>query len=107
MVNFSDVSFVVPNAQDAFSRLLNQENYSDNGGTGSAKDYFRAASYGQFSPQFDVVGPYTLPNTMAYYGANDASDNDVKPAYMVVDACSIANNDVDFTQYRSEERRGG
>ncbi|MDO9634320.1 MAG: M6 family metalloprotease domain-containing protein [Paludibacter sp.] len=102
MVNFSDVSFVVPNAQDAFSRLLNQENYSDNGGTGSAKDYFRAASYGQFSPQFDVVGPYTLPNTMAYYGANDASDNDVKPAYMVVDACSIANNDVDFTQYDAD-----
>ncbi len=102
MVNFSDLSFVVPNAQDAFTRLLNQENYSDNGGTGSAKDYFKAASYGQFSPQFDVVGPYTLPNTMAYYGANDASGNDVKPAYMVVDACSIANNDVDFTQYDAD-----
>ena len=102
MVNFSDLNFVVPNPQDAFSRLLNQENYSDNGGTGSANDYFKAASYGQFSPQFDVVGPYTLPNTMAYYGANDASGNDEKPAYMVVDACSIANNDVDFTQYDAD-----
>ena len=102
LVNFSDVSFVTPNPQDAFSRLLNQEDYSDNGGTGSASDYFRAASNGQFSPQFDVVGPYTLPNTMAYYGANDANDNDVRPAYMVVHACSIANNDVDFTEYDAD-----
>jgi M6 family metalloprotease-like protein len=102
MVNFSDVSFVTPNPQDAFYRLLNQENYSDNGGTGSARDYFMAASNGQFSPQFDVVGPYTLPQTMAYYGANDTNGDDVKPAYMVVHACSIANNDVDFTQYDAD-----
>lgn len=101
MVNFSDRSFVIPNAKDAFTRLLNQEDYSDNGGTGSAKDYFEAASNGQFSPQFDVVGPYTLPNTMAYYGANDPeTDEDVKPAYMIVDACKAANTaGLDFAQY--------
>ncbi len=103
MVNFSDLSFVTPNSQDAFNRLLNQENYSDNGGTGSARDYFKAASYGQFSPQFDVVGPYTLSNTMAYYGANDSNGDDVKPAYMVVDACKAADNaGVDFTQYDAD-----
>lgn len=104
MVNFSDLNFVIPNAKDAFTRLLNQEDYSDNGGTGSAKDYFEAASNGQFSPQFDVVGPYTLPNKMAYYGANDPdTGEDVKPAYMIVDACNAANNaGLDFTQYDTD-----
>lgn len=104
MVNFSDLNFVIPNAKDAFTRLLNQEDYSDNGGTGSAKDYFEAASNGQFSPQFDVVGPYNLPNTMAYYGANDPdTGEDVKPAYMIVDACNAANTaGLDFTQYDTD-----
>ncbi len=104
MVNFKDRSFVTPNPQDAFNRLLNQENYSDNGGTGSAKDYFKAASYGQFSPQFDVVGPYNLPENMAYYGANDPeTGDDVKPAYMIVHACKAADDaGVDFTQYDTD-----
>ena len=104
MVNFTDRSFVTPNPQDAFSRLLSQENYSDNGGTGSARDYFKAASYGQFSPQFDVVGPYNLPENMAYYGKNDPdTGDDVKPAYMIVHACKAADNaGVDFTQYDAD-----
>jgi M6 family metalloprotease-like protein len=104
MVNFSDLSFVVPNSKDAFTRLLNQEDYSDNGGTGSAKDYFEAASNGLFSPQFDVVGPYTLPNPMAFYGANDPETlDDVKPAYMIVHACDAANKaGLDFTQYDAD-----
>lgn len=104
MVNFKDLSFVVPNTQDAFYRLLNQEDYSDNGGTGSARDYFKAASNGQFDPQFDVVGPYNLPEDMAYYGANDEdTEDDVKPAYMIVDACKAADNaGVDFTQYDTD-----
>lgn len=100
LVNFTDQSFVVPNPLDAFTRLLNQENYSDFGGTGSARDYFRSASYGLFNPQFDVVGPFTLPNNMAFYGANDASGNDERPAHMIVDACRAADlAGVDFRQY--------
>lgn len=99
LVNFSDKSFVVDNPAQSFFNLLNQEGYSTNGGTGSAKDYFRAASYGQFNPQFDVYGPYTLPNNMAYYGANNSSGYDVRPAEMVVHACSLANNDVNFAYY--------
>ena len=103
MVNFSDKSFVVPTPQTAFTSLLNQDNYSENGGTGSARDYFMAASNGQFSPQFDVVGPYTLTNTMAYYGANDTNGDDTKPAYLIVDACKAANDaGLDFTQYDAD-----
>lgn len=99
MVNFTDKKFVVPEAQQAFSRLLNTEGYAENGSTGSARDYFKASSNGHFSPLFDVVGPYELPNTMAYYGANNSSGDDVKPAYMIADACILADNDINFSDY--------
>lgn len=100
LVNFSDKSYVVPSPQTAFTNLLNQSGYTANGGTGSARDYFMAASFGKFAPQFDVVGPYTLPNNMAYYGKNDANKNDQNPQQMIIDACTLANNNgVDFTQY--------
>ncbi len=100
LVNFSDNSFVTASPQTAFNNLLNQENYSDNGGTGSARDYFMASSYGKFSPNFDVVGPYTLPQTLAHYGANDASGYDLEAPLLIADACSAANTaGLDFTQY--------
>jgi len=103
LVNFSDWSFTVPTPKIAFDNLLNQEDYSSNGGTGSARDYFQASSYGKFSPTFDVVGPYTLPNDMAYYGANDLNVENskfIKAPTMVVDACILAQNaGLDFSQY--------
>jgi len=77
LVNYKDLSFVTPNPKTAFTNLLNQKGYSTNGGTGSATDYFHDSSTGVFNPQFDVVGPFTLPQNFAYYGANDASGNDV------------------------------
>lgn len=102
LVNFSDTAFVTATPQAAYTNLLNQDSYSTNGGTGSARDYFMASSYGKFAPNFDVVGPFTLPNTMAFYGSNDASGNDVNPVQMVIDACAAANTSVDFTQYDTD-----
>lgn len=103
LVNFSDKSYVVPTPQTAYTNLLNQSGYSTNGGTGSARDYFMAASSGKFAPQFDVVGPYTLPNTLDYYGKNDANDFDTNPQQMIIDACNQANiNGIDFTQYDTD-----
>ncbi|MHB9054699.1 MAG: M6 family metalloprotease domain-containing protein [Paludibacteraceae bacterium] len=100
LTNFSDVSFVTSTPQTAFTNMLNQQGYSDNGGTGSARDYFRDNSDSTFSPQFDVVGPVTLPQTLAYYGTNDANGKDTNAVQMVVDACAAADkNGVDFTQY--------
>ena len=102
LVNFSDTVFVTPSPQAAYSNLLNQTGYSDNGGTGSARDYFMASSYGKFNPDFNVFGPVTLPHTMTFYGANDASENDVNAVQMVVDACTAANKaGLDFSPYDS------
>jgi M6 family metalloprotease domain len=103
LVNFSDNSFSVPTPNAAFTNLLNLSGYSANGGTGSAKDYFMSASLGKFSPQFDVVGPYTLPHPLAYYGTNKVDGNDTLPQQMVIDACTQAfQNGVNFTQYDTD-----
>ena len=103
LVNFSDVSYVIPSPQTAFTNLLNLSGYSTNGGTGSAKDYFMSSTYGKFSPIFDVVGPYTLPQNMAFYGGNDSSGNDLNPRQMVIDACTLASqNGLDFSQYDTD-----
>lgn len=100
LVNFSDLSFVVQNPQTAFTDLLNKEGYNDNYGTGSARDYFRDNSMGVFNPQFDVVGPFTLPQKYSYYGKNDKDGYDLYPVQMIVDACTLASqNGVDFAQY--------
>lgn len=102
LVNFADKNYVVSNPQSAFTNLLNQEGYSANGGTGSARDYFRDASNGIFAPQFDVVGPYTLPQNMEYYGGN-GGDNDKNPRQMVLDACMLADAaGMDFKQYDTD-----
>ncbi|MDO9153491.1 MAG: M6 family metalloprotease domain-containing protein [Paludibacter sp.] len=102
LVNFSDKSYITPDPKVAFTNLLNQQGYNANGGTGSARDYFRDASNGIFQPQFDVVGPFTLTKTMAFYGEN-VSDEDKNPRQMVIDACTLADaNGVDFTQYDTD-----
>lgn len=102
LVNFSDKNYVVSNPQTAFTNLLNEKGYSANGGTGSARDYFSDASNGIFAPQFDVVGPYTLPQNMEYYGGN-VNDNDKNPRQMVLDACRLADEaGMDFKQYDTD-----
>ena len=103
LVNFSDKSFITSTPQTAYTNLLNQDGYSTNGGTGSARDYFMASTYGKFSPTFDVVGPYTLPQTLDYYGKNDANKQDTNPRQMVIDACAAADvAGLDFTQYDTD-----
>lgn len=103
LVNFSDNSFLTPDPKTSFSNLLNQNEYSDNGGTGSARDYFMASSYGKFSPDFEVVGPYTLTQTLEHYGANDAAGYDLEAPQLIADACNAANAaGLDFTQYDAD-----
>lgn len=103
LVNFADKEFVTPDAQNAFWRLLNEPGYSDNEATGSAIDYFKACSQGQFIPEFDVVGPYTLEHDIAYYGGNSAWGQDSRPSQMALDACWAAhNNGIDFSQYDTD-----
>ena len=99
LVEYQDVKFRLSNPYDYFSRMLNEEGFSDYGGTGSARDYFLKASGGLFEPQFDVFGPVTLPYNMAYYGANTGGRDGVNAAMMVVHACEALDSQIDFREY--------
>lgn len=103
LVNFTDSTFRFTNGD--FDRWLNEKGYSQNGGTGSVKDYYRDNSMGQFVPNFHVVGPYTLAHEAAYYGGNDASGSDQDPRAMVREACELAkqnNPGLDFSQFDND-----
>ena len=99
MVEFSDLSFKIDNPKQAFSDMLNQPGYSDNGANGSARDYYYENSHGIFEPIFDVYGPIKLSQNMAYYGANDSSGNDKNPEQAVKEACQAIDNTVNFSNY--------
>lgn len=92
LVQFSDASFTVPNPQQAFDRLLNEANYTENNATGSARDYYTENSNGQFNPHFDVVGPFTLSGTQTSYTDHEAR--------FIIESCNLAEaGGVDFSKY--------
>ena len=114
LVNFSDVAFDTEKAE--MDSMLIGENYTRNysysykgktysvNSKGSARQYFQDASYGQYNPQFDVIGPVTVSNNVSYYGKNDSYGNDMYADKMVSEACKLADTefDVDFTQYDND-----
>lgn len=107
LVQFANVSFKSANNATAFDNMLNQEGYSYGGATGSAVDYFRAQSNGQYVPAFDVFGPVTLPNNLVYYGEqgtiNGSKENDMYIADFVIDAVKAADAaGCDFSKYDSD-----
>ena len=101
LVNFQDEKFSVDNPNKVFDDMFNLKGYSQNGHVGSVRDYFSDQSYGQFTLDFDVVGPITVSRHMAYYGAKNAVKCDKRPAEMVIEAVTQAKAQwgVDFSKY--------
>ena len=106
LVQYKDKSFVTKNPQQAFYDFFNAEGYNNAGMSGSVRDYFKAQSYNQLTIDFDVYGPYTLKNDMAYYGKpvkdkdGKVKNHDEHPTEMVAEAIDAAHNaGVDFSKY--------
>ena len=112
LVNFADLAFT--ETIEEMDSMHNAKNYTRDyeyvyrGNTyqvsseGSARQYFYDASFGQYNPQFDVIGPVTVSREYAYYGKNNVyTQFDQRPWEMIKEACVIADTllDVDFTQY--------
>lgn len=105
LVEFQDVKFRTPDVRQAFEDLLNKPGYSHNGATGSASDYFRDNSNGSFTPDFELFGPVTLPETEPYYGGESASLYDVQGWLMARDgavALREAYPDLDFSEFDND-----
>ena len=100
LVEYQDVPFTLEDPLDYFSRMLNEPGFCDYDGTGSARDYFIENSSGQFTPEFDVVGPVKLDNDRRYYGGNSTlTGEDLNAHGMVVEACEKIDSYTDFSQY--------
>jgi immune inhibitor A len=100
LVQFTDTVFQSGHNQAFYNNVANTEGFtSSEGFKGSVNDYFKAQSNGQFSLNFDVVGPVTLSNKSSYYGANDTNGNDMYPGTMVAEACQAVDSQVDFSNY--------
>lgn len=100
LVEFSDMTFSDRNDSNKFNRQLNEEGYSDDGATGSVKDYYTYQSGGLFTPCFDVVGPLKLDNECQYYGADINGVTDTNCYRMIEEACKLADEiGVDFSLY--------
>ena len=119
LVNFKDKAFVTP--VDTIKNMIDGENFTRNysysytiyGETytehiissGTARQYFHDQSWGQYNPIFDVIGPVTVSQNLAYYGQNDSYYNqDSYPDKMISEACKLADTQfgVDFTQYDND-----
>lgn len=101
LVSFTDIPFNSTNAT-TMQNQISQTNYTANGATGSVKDYFYDNSMGTLNANFTVVGPYTLSHNQAYYGAETEYDNDSLPREMIAEACSLANQDVNFANFDND-----
>ena len=51
--------------------------YTGAGSRGAVSEYFRDQSYGQFTPEFVVIGPVTLGKSYAYYGEDTGGSKDI------------------------------
>lgn len=99
-VQFSDRTFAVPNPRSAIYNLFNQQNYAENGATGSVLDYFRDNLDDCGQLYFDVCDVVTLPYTLRYYGENADGVSDRNLRQLVQHACIAADAaGVDFSEY--------
>ena len=98
LVNFSDMKFKASNNIALYQRIANEKGFSEGNFVGSMYDYFYAQSEGLFELTFDVV-EVTVSEGYAYYGENDAADEDVRPGEMVREAVILADAEVNFADY--------
>lgn len=110
LVEFSDRGFTTVDGDPYgyYNGMLNEKGFTyKNGAHGSARDYYDVCSSGKFAPEFDVIGPVTLPRETSYYGGNEIRTvngqqylyTDVNMPDFVKDACEAADPMVDFSQY--------
>ena len=106
---FQDVGFTVNDPVKAFDQYLNGNKQEDLGNmnhmnVASVRQYFNTCSYGNFTPQFDVVGPLTLPQNMAYYGGKNNKGSDDRFSDFCRDALELAKDIVsDWSTYDNDK----
>lgn len=99
LVNFKDRAFLSTSTNAEISAMMNEVGYNRNGHIGSVHDYFYDQSYGAINLDFDVVGPVTVSQNMAYYGAESGTKHDSHVGTMIAEACQLVDSQVNFADY--------
>lgn len=107
LIEFADKPWSIPDTQEAFRRLCNEENYSAYNGRGSIRDFYMACSNNKFQPTFDVYGPVKVSQTSAYYvGKGSGLPSEGKYARwgeaLAEAVNAIKAQGVDFAQYDND-----
>ncbi len=97
LAQFKDEKFTY--TREDFVNMLTRSGYNNNGATGSAKEYFDSQFNGSIEFSFDVSEIVTLSRNVAYYGENDKNGNDKNPHMMVIEACELVDDAIDFSLY--------
>ncbi len=99
LAEFSDKKFSGDNPKEYFTNLLNKQGFNEGGCIGSARDYFIESSKGQYLPDFDVYGPVNVGKPYSYYGENTIYGDDKHAEDLIVDACKLLDDQIDFSDY--------
>lgn len=103
LVSFADLKWrFSDDPQAEMTAMLNEPGYTGNHCTGSAGDFFRQSSNGLYQPKFDVYGPVQLSKPYSYYGRN-VQGTDSAPWEMVSEACTLLDDEVDFSIYDTDK----
>lgn len=97
LAQFSDLHFKY--GREYFVNMLTGTNYSYNGASGSAIEYFNSQFDGNVRFEFTVSPIVTLPKGYAYYGKNDDQGFDENAPEAIAEACRLASSSVDFSQF--------
>ena len=101
LAEFQDVPFTIQDTKKIFTNYLTNEGhfsdtrYGQNLNNKGVRGYFKDCSYGQFTPEFDVVGPVKLPKPQAIYGEGIYDRMDL----LLPDVCEAVDDSVDFADY--------
>lgn len=106
LVQFKDVKFQNPaEVKQCFTNIMNQKYYRAPGSdeiTGSVRDFYLDASYGQLDIESTVVGPYTVNAKRAYFGRN-GNRKDVNAGNLVYRAVVKAARDVNMQDFNNTD----
>jgi immune inhibitor A len=105
LIQYSDKKFSMSDPNSFYDKHCNGINYKDEGGAGSVRDYFISQSDSLFQPHFDIIGPVTLDQPMAYYGQNSNEYNkDIHINQMITDAIDKAHaQGTNFSKYDEDK----
>ena len=105
LAEFSDTTFTIENPKRSFEQYFNSYQQLEDYGRGESSNvcsvgyYFNLVSFGQYTPQFDVYGPVTLPQPLKKYGGSNDKGTDENMSLLLQHACTAMDDSLDFSQY--------